>query len=444
MKINAQLPEEVIRITGMLESAGYEAYLVGGCVRDILLGRGPSDYDITTDAVPDEVERIFCDFKTVTVGKEHGTVGVAMHGKLYEITTYRVDGKYEDHRRPDEVSFTRSLEEDLKRRDFTVNAIAMDAAGNVVDKVGGVADLKAKRLRTVGAARERFSEDALRIMRGIRFEAALGFDLDEEAVKAANELAPDLGRISVERIRVEFDKMLVSPGAGKALRKYRDIIATVIPEIREMFDFDQHNPYHDYDVYEHSVIAVENVPADITLRLAALFHDIGKPSCFVVKDGWGHFYGHERRSAEIAKVIMRRLKYDRKTTEAVTDLISKHGTIFTLDERYAARKIARIGEDTLYGLIALERADVSAQAEWVRQERIDYIDRFEGIIDDVIARESCFKIKDLEINGRDLIDIGFSQGPGIGMALNALFERALSGELKNDREVLLAEAKKFL
>lgn len=499
-----QVPQNALAVMKRLEEAGYEAYLVGGCVRDLLLGRVPHDFDITTNALPDEVEALFNGtdgtagvggdgtdpdgrWHTVPVGKEHGTVGVitrneAGRPEVYEVTTYRIDGTYSDNRHPDQVTFTRDLEADLMRRDFTVNALAMDRFGKVRDLVGGLEDLESRTLRAVGDPYARFDEDALRILRGIRFAAQLsgtdggtgGFVIEPATAAAIRERKHLLHNIAAERIRAELDKVLMAPGGVRVLRAYREVFAEFIPELAQGFGFDQQNPYHCYDVYEHTLHAVDAVPrtvllpkpaaaagggdpeagsdgydsandsAYLTVRLAALLHDVGKPACFVVRDGWGHFYGHEHTSADMARDVLNRLKYDNKTRGDVVVLIKAHGAVFQADERYARRKLNQLGEERLRMLIALERADVSAQAEAVRAERIDAIDRFAGIVGKVLAEDQCFSVRDLAVDGHDLIALGIPAGPAIGNALSVLLENVIDGKIENDRKTLLAFASGFL
>ncbi len=454
-----------------LAEAGYEAFLVGGCVRDLLLGREPADYDITTSAMPEETEMLFegrelvpgeiC--RTVGIGKKHGTIGVIFRGVSYEVTTYRVDGAYTDNRHPDSVQFTRSLAEDLARRDFTVNALAMDRFGQIAEQAEargilaqGLRDLQDGVLRAVGEADRRFDEDALRILRGVRFAAQLGFDVEETTADAIHRKKALLHHIAPERIRVELTKLLCAPAgerrepaAVRVLRAYRDVFAEVIPELAEGFDFDQQNPFHCYTVYEHelqalaAVIREENDEPDETVRLAALLHDVGKPACFVIRDGWGHFYGHEQRSAEMAEAILRRLRYDNRTVRDVTELIRAHGAVFNLNEKYARRKLNQLGEQQLLRLIRLERADVSAQAEAVRAERVARIGEFEQIVRAVLESLQCFSLRDMALSGEDLKELGIPEGPEIGRILRAVFDRVLAGELTNEQEVLIEEARKM-
>lgn len=424
-----------------LNSAGYEAYLVGGFVRDILIGRTPSDCDITTNARPEEIQRVFRNCPNRDIGKAHGTIGVIMD-KLYEVTTYRVDGTYSDGRHPDEVTFTRSLKEDLLRRDFRINAVAMDLERNIQGVPGYEDDFRNHRITAVGDPNQRFQEDALRIMRGLRFAAQLGYTIEKNTAEAIHENRNLLGNIAIERIRVELDKTLTAPNPAPVLRQFRDVFAQVIPELAETFDFGQNNPYHCYDVYEHILHVVENIPPERELRLAALFHDIGKPRCYTEDRGRGHFYHHEQVSADMTRTILKRLRYDRKTTETVTQLIEVHGRVFSPTCKYARRQLSQLGEEQTLRLIALERADVQSQAPEYREERVRHIDEFHRIVEQVAEEEGSFKLKDLAVKGTDLLALGIPQGPAIGDMLYHLFLMVLEDDFPNQREELLKAAKK--
>lgn len=443
--MKSEIPQAAITILETLERNGHEAYLVGGCVRDLLLGRAPLDYDIATQATPDQIEELFACHRLVTTGRKHGTVGVISDGAMYEVTTYRVDGTYSDCRRPDEVRFSRSLEEDAKRRDFTVNAMAMNKRGEIVDPVGGRKDLAEKTLRAVGDPVRRFEEDALRIMRAVRFSAQLGFRVEEKTERAIREKRRSLRAIAPERLQAELNKLLRSDGAqaAAALRRFREVVAVFLPELIPTFDFAQKNPYHCYDVWEHTLHALAETPADLTLRLSALFHDTGKPVCFTEENGRGHFYGHEGVSAELAGAALKRLRYDRRTTEAVIELISLHGTVLHGTEKYAKRKLNRLGGERLLQLIALERADVSAQAEHVRAERIENLDAFRVLVKRLLEEKACFSRGDLAVRGSDLLALGIANGPAVGRVLGELLEQVIGGTLENDRALLLAEAERM-
>ena len=323
-----------------LRAAGHEAWIVGGCVRDVLLGRTPTDYDLTTSALPEETEAVFAGERLIETGLQHGTVTVLLEGVPLEITTYRVDGGYTDARHPDGVTFTRSLREDAARRDFTINAMAYAPGEGLQDFFGGQADLSAGVIRAVGEADRRFQEDALRILRAIRFASVLGFELDPETDAAGRRNAPLLQKISVERVFVELSKLLCGPGAGKILRAYPDILGVVLPELTPTVGFAQHNVHHCYDVYTHTAVAVDHVPPEVTLRLAALFHDLGKPATFSMgEDGQGHFYGHPKVSAALAEQILLRLRAPKRLREEVVRLVEVHDWPLSTEPRLIRRRL---------------------------------------------------------------------------------------------------------
>ena len=459
--MNICMPDGAKQIIDLLRAGGHEAYVVGGCVRDALLFREPNDWDICTSAEPWEVIRIIEQDsadqgdqgtvkKVIPTGIKHGTVTVVIYrsesvereadNEIYEVTTFRVDGEYTDHRRPDEVVFVKSLEEDLARRDFTINAMAYSDEEGLIDPFGGVDDLEKKIIRCVGVPEKRFEEDALRILRCIRFASQLDFVIDEKTAEAMRAKADLLDGIAAERIRTEFDKLLCGMGAYTVLKEHRDIIAQFIPEAAAMFDLDQENPFHLYDVWMHTVHAVDNIPPDPVLRLAAFFHDIGKPPCKVVSDGWGHFYGHEKKGAEMTDSIMHRLRYDNDTRNTVVRLIDKHGIVFNPNGKQAGRLLHRLGEKDLRMLIELERADVSAQHPDHVDERLTNIGAFERKVDERIAENDVFSMKDLAIDGRDIMALGVGQGKEIGRIKNALLELVIDGEIENDRQALLDKA----
>ena len=320
--------------------------------------------------------------------------------------------------------------------------MAYSEKAGLIDPFGGEEDLRKGIIRCVGDPKTRFNEDALRIMRGIRFSSVLAFLLEEKTASAIIEQKGLLDNIAAERIRVELDKLLCGCDAGRVLREYREVIAQMIPEIRKTFDFDQQTPYHAYDVWEHTVRAVENVEPAPALRLAALFHDIGKPETFTVRDGRGHFYRHERIGEEHARVIMRRLRYDNDTRRTVCSLIEKHGTVFRHSEKQVRRLLSDLGEERLRMLIKLEKADVKSQAPEYTEERLELIDDFSRLVDEVIESDQCFSMKDLEIDGKDMLELGIKQGPDIGTVLRAVFDKVIDGELENDRAALLEEARR--
>ena len=430
-----QMPKTIQNILLELENAGFEAFCVGGCVRDALLGREPDDWDVTTSALPEQTMAVF-GRDAFPTGLKHGTITVRRGRESVEVTTYRVDGDYHDHRRPDSVTFTRSVEEDLRRRDFTVNAMAMSLNGELKDPFGGRSDLKAGILRTVGEPDRRFREDALRILRGLRFSATLGFAIEPatgESIRSNRFLLKD---IAAERIQVEFFKLLCGPNAVEVLRGYAEVVGVFWPELLPMVGFDQRNYHHCYDIWEHTLHAVAATPCDLILRCSALLHDVGKVCCFTVDDkGVGHFYGHPKMGARMADDMLRRLKCGNETRETIVRLVEWHDKDIPRTEKSVRRALMQLGEEDLRRLIAVKRADNLAQAPefWGTQKEID---KFETIMEDLLAANACFSRKDLAVNGKDLTAIGY-QGKTVGKILEMLLEKVVDGELPNDRECLL-------
>lgn len=440
------LPQTVALLIRQLESRGHEAFLVGGCVRDALLGRTPSDWDICTSAFPREIRRCFQEFRVVETGLKHGTLTVLADGEPYEITTYRIDGDYSDGRRPDQVRFTDNLQEDLSRRDFTINAMAWHPEKGLIDPFGGIRDLKGGRVRCVGDPRKRFSEDALRIMRAARFSAQLGFRMEPQTEKALFQSLPLLDKVSAERLRVELDKLLCGAAAEAALRAYREVIAHFIPEIRPMFDLDQKNRHHIYTVWEHTLRTISQIPNAAAPRLCALFHDIGKPGSMTVDaDGCGHFYQHEVLSEELAGRVMSRLKYDKETRGTVMAVVRSHSIVFRPDGKQARRLLGKLGEERLRLLIDLELADVKSQNPLYCQERVANILAFAEKVEETLAEQQCFSLRRLAVNGTDLLRLGVPQGPEIGRVLNVLLTQVIEETLPNEadalREAALREAR---
>ncbi len=439
------LPRSVCRLIDILETNGHEAFVVGGCVRDSLMGREPNDWDICTSARPEEMKTCFSDFPVIETGLKHGTLTILMDHQPFEITTYRIDGDYSDGRRPDQVTFTSSLTADLARRDFTINAMAYHPAAGLVDPFSGQRDLRHRTIQCVGTAVKRFEEDALRIMRAIRFASQLEFDIEGKTAAALDVCLPLLDQISSERIRIEFDKLLCGPGAMRVLAKYRQVIAHIIPEAKAMFDLDQRNPYHVYTVWDHTLHAVSHVKNTLVLKLAAFFHDIGKPGSMTMgEDGRGHFYRHELLSETLADHVMERLKYDNATRKTVTTLVREHGIVFRPDPKQARRLLARLGEEQLRLLIELEYADVKSQNPVYTDERVANIQAFSQIVDQVLAAEQCFSLRHMELRGKDLLSMGVPQGPEIGRILNALLEQVVEGKLPNEKKALTDAAKAMI
>ena len=438
----AEIPEYVKKVLETLETAGHEAWCVGGCVRDILLGRVPGDWDVTTSAMPEETMTAFGQ-NAFPTGLQHGTVTVRADHKSVEVTTYRVDGAYRDHRRPDSVTFTRSLEEDLWRRDFTVNAMAVNLRGELRDPFGGQEDLKNGVLRCVGDPDRRFQEDALRILRGLRFAAVLGFAIDPSTGESIHRNRELLGEIAAERIQVELMKLLAGKNAAEVLRQYPGVVGVFWPEVLPMVGFDQKSLHHGYDVWEHTLHAVAAVPGDPVLRCAALLHDIGKPNCFTVDEkGVGHFYGHSAISRELADRMLRRLKCSTKFRETVVRLVDWHDRDIPRTDKAIRRALGKLGERDLRRLILLKRADNLAQAPEFHDRQRE-LDKGEAIMEKLLAEDACFSLKQLAVNGKDLTEFGLS-GPVVGQVLKKLLDAVVDGDLPNDRKELLSSVSRFV
>ncbi|MFG6337991.1 MAG: CCA tRNA nucleotidyltransferase [Lachnospiraceae bacterium] len=432
-----QLPEKVHKIIDTLEEAGFEAYAVGGCVRDSILGREPDDWDITTSAKPEEMKRLFP--RTVDTGIKHGTVTVLLGGEGFEVTTYRIDGTYEDGRHPSEVTFTSNLKEDLLRRDFTINAMAYNERDGLVDLYGGLADIDKQVIRCVGDAVERFEEDALRMLRAVRFSAQLGYRIDEVTGEAVKALAPNLQKISAERIRVELVKLVTSPHPDYLRTAYElGITAQVLPEFDLCMETPQRHRHHCYDVGEHILHSMLGVEPDKVLRLGMLFHDIGKPQTLTVDpDGTTHNKRHPLEGEKITRKVMRRLKFDNDTTDKVTKLVLYHDYDIAPTEAGVRRAVNRIGEDIFPMIFTVRRADIAAQSDYMREEKLAKVAYIEKLYREVLARRDAVTLKDLAISGNDLIAGGMPPGRQIGETLSALLERVLDDPSLNTREILL-------
>ena len=435
MTIN--LPNKVNQIIHTLKQHGYEAYAVGGCVRDSILGRVPDDWDITTSATPLETKALFQ--RTFDTGIEHGTITVLLDKEAFEVTTYRVDGKYEDSRHPSEVTFTRSLKEDLLRRDFTINAMAYNDSEGLVDIFGGMEDLRKKTIRCVGDARARFGEDALRILRAVRFAAQLGFEIEEETRKGITELAPTLANISAERIQVELIKMLVSPNPEMLKTAYElGITKVILPEFDEMVATAQETPHHKYTVGEHTLKAIQNVRADKVLRLTMLFHDIAKPIMKTIdENGVAHFKMHEAKGAEMTKQILRRLKFDNDTMNKVVRLVQYHDYRMPAEPKNVRRAMNKIGEDLFPYYLEVRMADTLAQSEYLQEEKLYNIRNVKACYEEILKKKECVSLKTLAVTGSDLIASGMKPGKEIGAVLNKLLEYVIEHPDANKKETLL-------
>ncbi len=435
------LPEKVDHIINTLMDAGFEAYAVGGCVRDSILGKEPQDWDITTSAKPEEVKKIFR--KTIDTGIAHGTVTVMLEREGFEVTTYRIDGKYEDSRHPKEVTFTPNLLEDLKRRDFTINAMAYNNRNGLVDAFDGIGDLKKKIIRCVGNPLERFDEDALRMMRAVRFAAQLGFAIEAETIEAIKKLAPTLEKISAERIQAELVKLLISDHPQKMRTLYETgITAVMLPEFDAMMKTAQKNPHHMYTVGEHTIVALQNVPKDKVLRLAMLLHDVAKPVCKSEdENGIHHFYNHPKCGSEMAYAILRRLKFDNDTTDKVCNLVKWHDDNPPVTAKNIRRAMVRLGIEAYPAIFAVKRADILAQSEYQREEKLAYVAEYEKCCQEILEKKQCLGLKDLAVSGADLIAAGVKPGPKLGEILKQMLDVVLEEPEKNVKEILMAEIK---
>ena len=446
-----ELPRDVSGLIARLEQAGFSAYAVGGCVRDTLLSLRPNDWDLCTSARPEEMQQVFRGEHLVETGLKHGTLTVVLQHVPYEITTFRTDGAYTDHRHPDSVTFVSDVSGDLARRDFTVNAMAYSPRTGLVDLFGGRRDLENRIIRCVGTPADRFREDALRILRALRFAAVYDFSLDPETDQALRRLAPTLKSVAAERIRSELFRLLCGPGAGRILRAYPDVLSVIIPEIGPMVGYDQRNHHHHFDLWEHTVQAVENVPPEADLRLTMLLHDTGKPAVCTMDDrGEAHYRGHQAVSAAIAERVTDDLRCDRKTRDRVIRLVRTHdiplrtdsGAV-NLDRSFLLRRLNRFGEEDLRALILIHRADRIATGHSPREREDRRMAERLAALDALLAERPCFTLKDLAVNGNDLKALGL-KGPAIGDALKQLLEAVMDGKVANEKAQLNDFVTKFI
>ena len=443
--VKIKMPGKVNKIIGVLQEAGFEAYAVGGCIRDSLLGRTPNDWDITTSAKPMEVKALFS--HTIDTGIQHGTVTILLDREGFEVTTYRIDGEYEDGRHPKEVSFTGSLEEDLKRRDFTINALAYNETAGLIDIFEGQRDLKDGIIRCVGNAEERFTEDALRMLRAIRFSAQLGYRIEENTLAAIHKLAGNLEKISAERIQTELLKLMVSPHPDYLRTAYECGVTKVFfPEFDLAMETPQNHPHHCYNVGEHILHSLIEVPADKVLRLTMLLHDIAKPQCLTVDEkGITHFHGHEEMGAEMSRVILRRLRMDNDTTDKVCRLVRFHdyGNGVAPDRRIVRRAVNKIGEDLFDDFILVKKADLLAQSMYLRKEKLSNLAAWDACYREIREAEECVSLRTLAVNGRDLIAAGLQPGRELGNILKQLLDEVLETPEKNEKDYLISRAKEL-
>ena len=452
-----KLPQNVLTLLSQLEVSGYKAYAVGGCVRDALLGRTPHDWDICTSAHPEAVVACFGAAYTIPTGLKHGTVTVVLNKENYEVTTFRVDGAYDDGRRPSSVCFVDAVESDLARRDFTINAMAYHPKQGLVDPFGGRQDLQNGLLRCVGRAEERFAEDSLRIMRAIRFAAVYELEVEAATQRAAKALAPSLKVVSKERITAELLKLLAAQAPGRYLGQNKEVLLEILPELAACDGFEQNNPWHEFDVLSHILHAVDEVARDglsqhelITVRLAALLHDVAKPQCYSRgPDGCGHFYGHPEVCAQKAKEIMQlRLRLPSRMAEGIETVIREHGATFSPTHKAARKWLAKLGREDLRLLVSLRKADILGHGDGAKNEKKSAAEyektlRFEALLAELHEGEECISVRQLAISGRDLLGLGIQPGPVMGQVLRQLLQEVLDECLSNEREALLTRALKL-
>lgn len=441
MNLTLKLPNNVDKILNMLNNAGYEAFAVGGCVRDAMLGIEPNDWDITTSAQPAEIKEVFSRCRTIDIGEAHGTIGVLIDDVVYEITTYRIDGDYADKRHPDSVSFAKTIEEDLSRRDFTVNAMAYNNEKGIVDPFNGQADLKYKALRCVGDPDTRFNEDALRILRGLRFASVYNFGIESKTAASIIRNRLLLNDISEERIASEFNKLLCGDNVKYILSRYKDVFSVFFPEIVSTFDFAQNTPHHNKTVWRHITASVSFIEPDELLRLVMFLHDIGKPLALRTDSkGIDHFKGHNHFGAVLAKNALERLKYPRKTIDDVCVLIEYHDVRFNEDKRKIKHVLNIIGKENFERLLKIQLADIKAQSMYKRESKLRDHELAKQAFREITDNNECYSLQSLAINGSDLIHLGITDGKSIGFILDNLLDEVINETLENDNVTLKKQA----
>lgn len=442
--MNIVLPKNVKTIIKILNTHNYEAFIVGGCVRDSVIGLTPHDWDICTNAKPEEIKKCFENFNTFDSGIKHGTISVVLDGEVFEVTTYRIDGTYSDNRRPDSVTFTSDITQDLARRDFTINAMAYNEQSGLIDPYGGRNDLSDKIIKCVGNPDFRFNEDALRIIRALRFASVYNFEIDYETAKSIHKNADLLNNIAVERISVELNKLLSGYGAEKILNNYRDVIAVFIPEIKPMFDYNQHTKHHNRDLWHHTTYAVKSIDNSPLLRMSMLLHDIGKPkACKRDEDGTCHFKGHPKYSAEMAETILRRLKYSNDFIETCITLIKYHDVRFSGSKRQLRHVMSAIGDKNVELLLKIQRADIMAQSDYNHKEKLEKLNLACQTYKEILADKDCFTLKQLKINGNDIKNLGLSEGIKIGKILKILLGLVIEDKIENEKSALIKKAEEI-
>ncbi len=440
-----QIPPYALHVVNRLEECGFEAYVVGGCVRDCLMGRSPADWDVCTAATPEEVLRVFKRYHVIKTGLKHGTVTVRSQKQNVEVTTFRIDGGYSDNRHPDAVTFVSRVEEDLARRDFTINAMAYSPTRGLVDAFGGQQDLAAGLIRCVGEPDERFHEDGLRILRALRFAARFGFALEQETACSIRRNRHLLGNISAERLFRELKGILCGAGVRDILLAFPEVFGVFMPQLARTVGFVQHNPYHIHDVWTHTAWAVAAIRADERLRLTMLLHDVGKPSTFTRgEDGVGHFYGHPTVSERMAKKLLLALKSDNATIEEVRTLIYYHDADLPTTRPGMRRFIGRLGKELMERLFEVKAADLAGQSDYRRAERLATLRAAHELFENVCAERQAFSVKDLAINGRNLMHMGMSPGPAIRHVLETLLGEVQDEQLENSPEALRARAAELI
>lgn len=439
-----RIPEDILKIINRINEKGYEAYIVGGSVRDMLLGRVPSDWDIATNAKPKDIKSIFS--KTIDTGIKHGTITVSMENYDVEVTTYRKESVYSDKRRPDSVEFVENIYEDLRRRDFTINSIALKPEQGFIDYNNGIEDLKAKTIRCVGNPKERFGEDALRMIRAVRFAAQLGFDLETATLQAIKENAKNITDISSERIREEFKKILISSDVkrGIYLMEGTGLLKFILPELDDCIGLEQENPHHEFDVFKHTVTAVSNIEPKLHLRLIMLLHDIGKLYTKTIDEkGLGHFYNHEEVSAQLSEQILDRLRFDRIIKRKVVNLVRWHDYRLNADEKAIRRAINKMGREEFEDYLLIRDADIKAQSMKYMKTKLENQRKIGQIYQVIVQKNEPLTLKDLNIDGCDLKNLGVSEGEKIRLTLDFLMDKVLDNPFLNEKQTLINMAKSF-
>ncbi|MBR4035719.1 MAG: HD domain-containing protein [Oscillospiraceae bacterium] len=438
------IPKEAQKALEMLNSASFEAWVVGGIVRNSLMGLEVSDIDITTNALPQQTAQVFSGYHVIETGLQHGTVTVVIDHMPLEITTFRTEKGYSDNRHPDNVEFTASLKEDCARRDFTINAICYNPQCGIMDFYGGITDIENHIIKCVGDPDSRFKEDALRILRRMRFASVLGFEIESQTKTAIFKNKELLKNISAERIYTELCKLLCGKNVKQIIMEYTDVLGVIMPEILPLKGFDQKNHHHIYDVLEHTAVAVDACPPVPQLRLAVLLHDFGKPDTFTTDEkGIGHFYGHGDVSWQMSKDILSRLKVSKEDYNLITRLVKYHDTLILPEEKAVRRALNKHGKEFVKMLLLVKRADNAGQ-NIKDYDRTDEYNHLEAVIDSVLEQKQCFSLKQLAINGNDLIEIGFAPSPDIGNVLNQLLEMVIDAKIANEKQILLTKSKELM